>query len=62
MLKQQEIRISLTLRQPLLEKYFSWKRGRELRCGGKLSHNVIIADLLAKALEPSNPVVELKRR
>ena len=47
-----EIKITLTLRQPLLGRYLSLKGQKEVRCGGKMSHNVIIAELIAAALDP----------
>ena len=49
------LRISFELRQPLLQKYLSRKQMRELHCGGKLSHNLIIAEIIAEVLDPLDP-------
>lgn len=49
------IRISLELRHPLLRKYLARKHARELRYGGKLSHNLIIAEIIAEVLDPPDP-------
>lgn len=44
------IRVTLTIRQPLLRRYIQRKNLRELRGGGKLSHQVVLTEIISSAI------------